>query len=519
MTEDAVISAASDDDIAADVAPTYLRRERHGRLSFSTKLFQGIGAIPDTVKNWTFSTFVLLYYNQILGVDPKLVSIALAVAIIFDAITDPLVASLSDNLSSRWGRRHPLMLIGAIPMGFALYGVFVPPSGLSEIGLFVWLMAMVVLTRGFMTLYFIPWAAIAAELSDDYEERTSVMSFRFAIGWIIGVSFPLFVYSFIMRATPTHPVGQLNPQHYPLMALCAGILLTGGALATTLLTRREIPYLRRHARTPQRFGIAVTIREVMRALQNRQFALVFVIVLLSSAIGGMTANIGIYMTTFFWGLTAEDLRWFALASIGALAAFPFVAAVQRRWDKKYILLLCSIVSLFDGVTLVALRFIDVLPENGDPRLLAILVGVSIFGSAVAVIYGIIGASIIADILDEHELRTHYRQEAMFNAALSFSGKAISSVGIIVSGFIIAAVGLPKAALPSAVSAETIMRLGVIVGMCIPMLYLIPISLITRYKITRDVHAGIRRALDQRRAAAKRATAVAVAKSSVTRRDI
>jgi Na+/melibiose symporter-like transporter len=484
-----------------ETIPTYVRRERIGRLSFSTKLFQGIGAIPDTVKNWTFNTFILLYYNQILGVDPTLVSIALAVAIVFDAVTDPLVASLSDNLSTRWGRRHPLMLIGAVPLGFALYGVFVPLPGLDEMGLFVWLMAFVILTRGLMTLFFVPWAAIAAELSDDYDERTSVMAFRYAVGWTIGVSFPLFIYSFVMPGTPEYPIGQLNPEQYPTMALCAGFLLTAGALATTLLTRREIPYLRQHATTQARFSFVRSARELWRVLQNRQFALVFLIVLLSSAISGTTANIGIYMTTFFWGLTTEDLRWFALASIGALIAFPLVAATQRRWDKKHVMLVCSTISLFDGVILVSLRFFDVLPDNGNPLLLVILVGMAVFGVGIAVIQGIIGSSVIADVLDDHELRTHYRQEAMFNAALSFSGKAISSVGIIISGLILDLIDLPRGVAPADIAPGTIARLGLVVGICIPLLHLLPISLITRYKLTRRAHADIRRELDERRATA------------------
>lgn len=489
-------------------SPTYVRRERTSRLSFSTKLFQGIGAIPDTLKNWSFSTFILLYYNQVLGVDPTLVSIALGVAIVFDAVTDPLVASLSDNLTSRWGRRHPLMLLGTAPLGLAFYGVFVPPAGLGQTGLFVWLMAFVMLTRGLMTLYFIPWAAIAAELSDDYTERTSVMSYRYAVGWAIGISFPFFIFTFVMPGSPEYPVGQLNPRNYPTMALCAGLLMTCGGLATTLLTRREIPYLRQHAVKQPRFTFRRTARELGLALQNRQFALIFLIVLLAFAIAGVTTNIHIYMTTFFWGLNTADLRWYALASIGALIAFPFVAAVQRRWEKKNILLLCSIVSLLDGITLVTLRFLDVLPRNGDPRLLVILVGMAIFGVGIAVIQGIIFSSTVADILDDHELRTGRRQEAMFNAALSFSGKAISSVGIVMGGVILGIVGLPARAVPADVPAEIITRLGLIVGICVPLLYLIPIGLITRYKITRETHADIRRALDQRRGAAAPAKSVA-----------
>ncbi|MDJ0866782.1 MAG: MFS transporter [Myxococcota bacterium] len=77
-----------------------MRRERRGRLSFATKLCQGVGAIPDTVKKSVFNTFTLLYYHQIMDLDALYVSLALAVAILFDAVTDPLVASISDTLKT-----------------------------------------------------------------------------------------------------------------------------------------------------------------------------------------------------------------------------------------------------------------------------------------------------------------------------------------------------------------------------------------------------------------------------------
>jgi len=386
------------------------------------------------------------------------------------------------------------MLLASLPLGIGLYAVFVPPGGLTHMGLFIWLLTFTVITRGFMTLYFVPWAAIAAELSDDYHERTSVMSYRFAVGWFIGVLFPLFIFTFIMPGTEAYPVGQLNPTGYPMMALCSGILLSGCALVTTLLTLKEVPYLRQHASAMGNFSFVKTAKELWRALQNRQFALIFLIVLLASAIGGTTANIGIYMTTFFWGLTTEDLRWYALSATGAVMAFPFVAAVQRKWDKKHILLACSIISLFDGIILVNLRFLHILPENGDPMLLVILVSMGVLAAGIAVIQGIIGASIVADILDDHELRTGYRQEAMFNAALSFSGKAISGVGIILGGLIITLIDFPTNVRPADVPPDMILRLGISVGVCLPLLHLIPISLITRYKITRGVHAEIQASL-------------------------
>jgi Na+/melibiose symporter-like transporter len=428
------------------------------------------------------------------------VSVALAIAVIFDAVTDPLVASLSDNAKTRWGRRHPLMLVSSLPLGAALAAVFVPPSGLSPAGLFAWLLTFTVLTRGLMTLYFVPWAAIAAELSDDYHERTSVMAYRFGVGWTIGVGFPLFVFAVLMPATAEYPVGQLNPAGYPKMAIAAGFLLSAGALATTVLTWREIPYLRQHDGEADAFSVGRAVRELLRALRNRQFALIFVIVLITSAIAGTTANIQIYMTTYFWGLTSEDLRWFVLSAVGALIAFPFVAAVQRRWDKKQILLTCSSVSLLEGITIVNLRFLDVLPANGDPRLLAILVGAGVFAVSIAVIQGIIGASIVADLLDDHELRTGYRQEAMFNAALSFSSKAVSGIGTLLGGLIITLIAFPTNVAPAAVPPDAIRRLGIVVGILVPLFYVIPISLITRYRITRARHAEIQAALAARRLA-------------------
>ena len=446
-----------------------------------------------------FSTFILLFYNQILGVDAFSVSVVLAIAIVFDAVTDPIVASFSDNLRSRWGRRHPLMLIASLPLGIGLYAIFVPPEGLSNFQLLAWLLTFVVMTRGFMTLYFVPWAAIASELSDDYHERTSIMSYRYAVGWTVAVLFPVFTFSFLIVGGEEFPVGQLNPAGYPMMALCAGLLLSGGALATSLLTLKQVPYLRQH-RHPQSFSLRGMVSELMMALRNRQFALIFTIMILVSALGGTTANIGIYMTTFFWGLNSDDLRWFALSSVGAVMAFPLVAGIQRRWDKKHILLVCAYVSLFDGMTIVLLRFADVLPQNGDPMLLVILVGAGVFAAGVAVVQGIISSSVLADVLDDHELRTGWRQEGMFNAAISFSGKAVSSVGIVLGGLIITAIDFPTNVPPSEVPQETIMRLGLVVGVCIPLLYLIPISLIHRYRITRAEHARIQRELAERRLA-------------------
>lgn len=481
--------------------PSYSRQEREGKLATSVKLAQGVGAIPDSIKNWVFHAFVLLYYSQILGVDPLLVSLALSLTMIIDAIADPWIGSFSDNLHTRWGRRHPLMLLGAVPLGVCFYAVFTPPGGLSHAQLFLWLAGFMVLTRIFLAVYFVPWVAIATELSDDYHERTSIMAYRYAIGWLGALLFPFIIFTFVMTDSPDYPSGQLNPANYPTMALMGAVLMSAAALATTLLTWKQIPYLRQHAVKVALPSVAQTIAELRRALRNEQFRLIFVIMLISSSIAGTTANMSIYMTTFFWQFTSDDLRWLSLAGVGAAMAFPTIAFLQRRLDKKHILLSSAILSLFTGVIVVFLRLVGVLPDNGSEWLLWIIVIDLAFFYAIQVVFGVISSSVLADILDQHELKTGYRQEALFSAAMLFCIKATSGLGILFGGVILSVIGLPTQALPSSVPAETIFNLGLIVGFCLPLLQLIPISMIRRYSITRAVHADIRRQLDERRAAA------------------
>jgi len=474
--------------------PQYHRTERTVGINFKAKLYQGIGSVPSTINGFVFSTFLLLYYNQILGIDARYVSIALGIAVFFDAVSDPIIAAYSDNLQTRWGRRHPLMLMSAVPLGLCIFAIFVPPAFLTEGQKIMWLLFFCIFSGLFSTLFNVPWNAVAAELSDDYAERTSIMSYRYAVGWVVGISFPLFIFSFVMPETEGQAVGQLNPEGYPVMAALAGILAALGALASTLLTSNQIPYLRQHIGEKKPLRIGKVFAELKRAVGNNQFALIFTIVFFSSAIGGTLLSLGIYMSTYFWGFGTEDLRWFTLSALGALLAFPFVDYIQERWDKKQIMLFCAIASLADGLLWVNLRLLDVLPENGDPWLLTILVVSGTFTTFIAVIDGIIGASIVADILDEHELETGHRQEGMFYAALTFSEKAVGSIGIATSGFLIASLQLPKNAVPGKLDAELVFNMGLIAGVLIPLFYIIPIYLIRFYKITRERHREIQKQL-------------------------
>ncbi|MGB1088015.1 MAG: MFS transporter [Alphaproteobacteria bacterium] len=468
-------------------------------MSVKIKFYQAIGGMPDSFKNWSFNTFLLLFYNQILGLPASSVSVVLTLAIVIDAVTDPMVGSFSDSLQSKWGRRHPLMYAAILPLGLCLYCVFAPPEGLEDMALLVWLAVFAIGSRIAMTFYVIPWTALFAELSDDYEERSSIVTWRYLVGGIGTIFFTIAVWTFFFPTTDAYPQGQLNPNGYGGLALTLSLTVMAAAFLTTILTHRQIPYLLQPIEV-QKFGLRATFGDLADALKKRDFVVLFAGLMVAALLSGTLEAMGIYLNTYFWELTAEDLRWFSIAALGGIAAFALIPPLQKRFDKKHILIGAMVLSLIEGVGGISLRFIDVLPDNGEPMLLVFLLVRMSISITLVVIIGIMFVSMVADTLDAQELETGKRQEGVFSAAIAFSGKAVSGFGILAAGLLLDAVVMfPAAAAPGEVDETMIVKLGAVM-IAVSMLYVVPFYMATRYRISRTRHAEIVAALAMKRAA-------------------
>ena len=156
------------------------------RLPLRTKLAYGFGAVAFGVKNNGFDYFLLLFYSQVMGVDAPLVGLALLIALLFDAFSDPVVGYLSDNTHSKWGRRHPWMYASALPVAIGYFLLWVPPAGLTGNELFPYILVLAIFIRVCITLFEVPSSALSAELTQDYDDRTSLFSYRYFFGWIGG---------------------------------------------------------------------------------------------------------------------------------------------------------------------------------------------------------------------------------------------------------------------------------------------------------------------------------------------
>ena len=156
--------------------------------------------------------------------------------------------------------------------------------------------------------------------------------------------------------------------------------------------------------------------------------------------------------------------------------------------------------MIDGICMINLRLFDVLTLNGNPWLLRILVTNAIFTALIGALGQIIGPSLIADVLDQQELQTGKRQEGVFFSASGFAYKAISGLGVLIGGLIIDWLQLPKGVNPALIDPQIIRNLGIVAGICLPSLMLLPVFAYGFwYDITREKHAEIRAALDKRNA--------------------
>ena len=171
--------------------------------SLGTRLSYGAGSAAFGIKDAGLQIFLLLFYTQIIGVPAPLVGLALTVALVLDAISDPIVGYWSDNFRSKWGRRHPFMYASAIPVAVCYFLIWTPPVGWDHQALFWYLLVMAVLVRTFLTFFETPSAALGPELTRDYDQRSALQSWRSFFGWTGGNAMTVMMFLFVFPAFNT----------------------------------------------------------------------------------------------------------------------------------------------------------------------------------------------------------------------------------------------------------------------------------------------------------------------------
>ena len=481
----------------AIMAPSSVRKP-----SLWTKLAYGFGTVAYGTKDAGLKYFLLLFYSQVVGMDSRLVSLAILVALVFDAISDPIVGYWSDNFRSRWGRRHPFMYAAALPVAVSYYFIWTPPEGWSDEALFGYVLVLAITIRTFITCYETPSTALAPELTDDYDERSSILSFRGFFGWVGGNAMTVIAFTIIFPAfvTVAIPDGQFNPDAYAFYGLMGSVAIFCAIMISALGTHHYIPELRQ-APPKREMTLRMIFKEIYQTVASGSFFALFSASLIAFTASGFAAGLSFYFSIYFWGFTSAQiglitLGVFLAAVIGGSLA-PFVT---RKLGKKHGALTVGLVA-FIGLPLpIFLRLIDILPENGTPEIFWIIAVANTLDVGLIICYQILAMSMMADLVEQGEAKTGNRSEGLFFSAYTFMRKFGEGFGVVIAGFVLSAVGVAAGATQGQLSDSTLWNLGAVYVPVILGLFVAVLVIISFYKVDRAKHEETVRDLAARKVA-------------------
>jgi Na+/melibiose symporter-like transporter len=460
-------------------------------LKLITRLSYGIGQLSDGVKQSAFSTFLFFYYNQVLGLSGSLAGMAALLALMVDAITDPMVGQLSDRFESRWGRRHPFMLAGAIPFGIAIVALFSPPDGLSQLQLFSWMLGGAIAVRLMLTLFFVPHLSLGAELATDYHGRTSLIGYRvfFTYAGILLIS----VVGFAVFFPPTEQFsnGMLNKASYPNFGLFCAIMGSTAMLLCVLGTRSAIPNLRKPAPHDGEGSALLAFIDVFRTLRLKSFRILFISVLIFNTLAGVVQTLLIYVATYVFEFQPEQLAGLASSVVvGIIFASLAAQYLSRRFDKKIALAICVITGGVFAFSPQVLYFSGLLESMSTTSKFAYIFTVNGISQVFFIGYIILLDSMLSDVIDEHELHSKKREEGLFFAARSFATKASYGLGSFFAGVGLDIIRFPQGASPETVPPDAVLSLAIMSGPVMFLLFAATVIVSGRYPLTAKRHEEI-----------------------------
>ncbi|HEY9091837.1 MFS transporter [Parasphingorhabdus sp.] len=472
------------------------------KMPFLARFSFGFGAISTAVKNASFG-YLLLYYNQVIGIPAVIVSSAIAATLIIDALVDPFVGRWSDMTRSRIGRRHPFILGAAIPTGIFFILLWFPPAGLTDLQTGIWIFVVASLTRVAVSAYDIPSTAMVPELTGDYAERTKLFSLRFWFGYVGTFAFVAFSLSFFFVQTPEHPVGQLNPDGYVKFAFAGGFAMMFAILACGLGTLNQTPRMRqadKPASSP--LGLTGHLSEILIAFRHRSFLAIFGFGVFKFTAIGMAGAMSLYFNTYIYDLSAKQIALLAFEAVSAATlAAPFAPFFSRKLGKRRTAMLMAMLGILLNALPLILVYFGLFFPSGDTRVVPTLLVLGTFSGAFIAISLINTSSMLADVVEDYAVKSGKHLSGVFFSASSFMQQCSAALGVLAAGLVLAVANFPKKANPQTVTREMELSLLIHYVPTILILWLLGCLLLFFYDIDQNRHrtnVGKLRALEAER---------------------
>ncbi|VXC84043.1 MFS transporter [Sphingomonas sp. AX6] len=429
------------------------------RVSRRTTMAYGFGAAAYGVKDSGFGTFLLLYYNQVVGIPASTVGLVIMCALVLDAFFDLGIGVASDRTRSRWGRRHPWMYAAALPIALGWIALWNPPA-MSQTWTLVWLFLSAVLVRTAVSAYEVPSQALTPELTADYDERTRITAYRYLFGWAGGLLMLGAAYTLFLTPTPEQPNGLLNADGYVWFGIAGAALMFVAILTSAIGTHHEIERL---PKVPlEKSTLAQALRELTESVNNRAFAILMLAGLCAYTCQGISYALSNYLYSYVWRFEGATFAILPISLfLGVIISFLIAPRVAKRIGKPLTARLFIVIGAILMCSPYALRLLGLFPAYDDPMILYVLFAIFTLQTGFLVSTFMLSASMMADVVEHSEEQTGRRSEGVFYSGAFFVQKCTSGVGIFIAGSILAFASFPTGANPAEVPVEVIDRLTTI----------------------------------------------------------
>lgn len=458
-----------------------------GKLPRRTKIIYGMGDWGASAATAARSAFWFVFLTNVVGIDPNLAGTIFLIGMVWDGINDPLMGTISDRLQTRWGRRRPFLIFGAVPFGLAFFLMFIVPPIATPGGLVVYYTLVFLLFDTCYTIVSVPYTALTAELTEDYDERSDLT------GWRIGMA--------ILAMLVTGGAFKLLAENvfgvwfgggtegiragYALAAAIWGVsfIIPLLLLARTIREPKRLP-------DPDPVQPLKTFKEVFR---NRPFRLGALIYLITFATSDVILVVFIrFLIDYVQVSPGYDNLILAIVLAIALLSMPLVVKMMHYFGKRN----TYMVSMgFLAVVMVIMSQV----QPGDQILVtiaAVFAGLG-FGAA-----NVVPWAIVADVVEEDELQTGKRREGIYAGYLVFFRKMASAGAIFMVGQVLSRAGYISGTTGSAFIQQpesALLAMRFFVGVLPAAMLALSIAVAWRYPLDRQAHDEIRRQLAERRA--------------------
>ncbi|MEM7432516.1 MAG: MFS transporter [Pseudomonadota bacterium] len=442
--------------------------------------------------------FVLIFYSQILGLDPGLAGLAVAIGLVLDAITDPLIGYLSDNTHSRWGRRHPWMFASVLPLAMFFYLLWHPPTFIDgDAELFIWLAVCNVGMRTAMTMFLVPAYALVAELTEDYDGRTHLLTGFHVVYSVVGNGMSVLMYAIWLVPTDDIADGVMNASGYQHAGTFGTVVMIAAIVIFSVGLMRHIPRLRQY-QTKRSLGLRQFYRQTIDVFKSRSARMTTLGGIMYAAGNGTYVALWVYIYSFFWEFTTEEIAIIAMPMAFAAVILPFVMPrlIAGR-DKKHVAIFAMSTAALVNLLPIALRLIGFFPENGTTALLWIMVVAGFFETILFLTYDIAWQSMVSDLTERTQLETGRRNEGVISSTMAFVGKCADGLGVYIAGLLLALIAFPTETDVSDVADDVVFDLGLIYGPFVFVIYLGAVAALFRYRISRERHGEALRQLSNK----------------------